>query len=575
MTVRVYQYGTVPPRVAPIIGEDVANEQLRLSNRLWNTLVAIERTRMERYKRIMYDASQEQIEKLQLRVGVLREEIRLRRKSARSRSVDLSDVRPALEASRADLRTAIDQQKSTAASRHDAKRAELTALSERTKHRIKRARQAAASMGLFWGTYNDIVGRADTGRKAGDLQFRRFSGDGTLTAQIMGGATVARCSDGGHGFFQIGAAVIGQKWRYARMRIGSNPDRSPVWLEIPIVLHRPIPEESAVKSVSMTRRNGRWTLNVTVTMESPAQRTDGAEIAVDLGYRLKPEGVRVAYWANSTGTHGEVLVSSSDICQLERVHSLRSICDRSRDEFLPVLAEWLADRVLTSEWMTKTTALSQWRSSDRIAALIRWWADKRLADDEEIFSAAREWRKNYLHLANWWRNLEDQLHLRLREQYRRFAAGIAKTYRVLYIEDFDLREVAEKPMAESDEPRTASARYRQMVGPSVFRHALINACLREGVAVVKLPAEYTTRTCHSCGYAGEWDQAATISHRCERCGTLFDQDHNAALNLLTLGHASGAVLQTDNQQDRVRKWDRVRERSQKLIEHSKNEALAR
>jgi hypothetical protein len=54
-------------------------------------------------------------------------------------------------------------------------------------------------MGLFWGSYNDIVQRADAGRKhGGELHFRGFRGEGTLTAQIMGEVPAQRlggCDD--------------------------------------------------------------------------------------------------------------------------------------------------------------------------------------------------------------------------------------------------------------------------------------------------------------------------------------------------------------------------------------------
>jgi hypothetical protein len=415
-------------------------------------------------------------------------------------------------------------------------------------------------MGLFWGTYNDIVQRADAGRKLGELQFRRYTGEGTLTAQIMGGASIARCF-GGHTFFQIDADGSGRKWRYARMRIGSDEQRRPVWLEIPIVYHRDLPSSVVIKSLSMTRRAGRWQLNVAVNQEHPNPR-QGPRIAVDIGWRLLPEGVRVAYWADENGGHGQVLVISSDIGQLQKVESLRSKCDLLRDEFLPTLCVWLDGQELTEQWKQQTVAISQWRSSDRIARLVRWWADNRSSGDEEIFDAAIEWRKRYLHLANWWRNLEDQTRLRRREQDRIFAAGVARKYGELLIEDFDLREVAQDPAPESSEVKTASSGYRQKVSPSIFRSTLLNASQREGVKVMKLQAGNTTRKCHTCGNLEQWDQREDLIHRCGRCDALWDQDYNAAMNLLRSEHASGSAPPTQDQGDSSGETEAIPDRSQ-------------
>ncbi len=149
------------------------------------------------------------------------------------------------------------------------------------------------------------------------------------------------------------------------------------------------------------------------------------------------------------------------------------------------------------------------------------------------------WRKRHLHLANWWRNLQDQIGLRLREQYRVFAAGVARDYATLVLEDFDLREVAKLPEPEAEPgATTSSSTYRHIVAPSVLRAALRNACQREGTRIVEMPAPLTTRRCHACGYEGAWDQIADIVHRCQRCGELWDQDLNGATNLLALWRES-------------------------------------
>jgi hypothetical protein len=37
----------------------------------------------------------------------------------------------------------------------------------------------------------------------------------------------------------------------------------------------------------------------------------------------------------------------------------------------------------------------------------------------------------------------------------------------------------------------------------------------------------------------KWDQAAGVMHRCGNCGVLWDQDQNAAINLLARGNAMG------------------------------------
>jgi transposase len=84
-----------------------------------------------------------------------------------------------------------------------------------------------------------------------------------------------------------------------------------------------------------------------------------------------------------------------------------------------------------------------------------------------------------------------------------------------------------------------------MVSPSVFRGALLNAGQREGLDIRIVPGAYSTSTCHACQTVENWDQSATVIHRCGNCGALWDQDQNAAINLLARGKGMGTGSQGD------------------------------
>jgi len=543
---RVYSYGTVPARVAPVAGEAEAISQMKLGRRLWNVLVTIERHRTAGYRRVMADAEQEEIDQLRARKDALWTEKKARRQKARTR-IPTPDLDDELKRISAALHILVEHRNQTKSARHEERKEQLAALNLRAFQRIKRARQAAARMGLFWGTYNAVVQSADAGQKIGQLKYRGFRGEGTVTAQIIGGTSVPQCIDGSHTFFQIDPAVDSRKWRLARVRIGSTTGRAPLWVALPIVYHREIPPEARIKSVSATRRmvagKPRWRLNVTVNLPQAPAKQEGGVIAIDIGWRLLPHGERVGYWQDDQGRHGERVVGLYDLDGLRKVADLRSITDQARDAFVPGLVGFLSGRELTEEWRERASRLNQWRSGDRIAALIRWWSDHRLEGDEQIFAGAIEWRKQYLHLTDWWRNQQDQITTRIHEEHRVFAASVARQYRVVILEDFDLRAVVET--SKKDEQKTGGSTYRQMVSPSIFRSSLVNACKREGVEVRIVSGAYSTATCHVCHLVEEWDHAASVIHRCGFCGALWDQDHNAAINLL----ASGLEPRAENQQD--------------------------
>ncbi|GIV82867.1 MAG: hypothetical protein KatS3mg051_2221 [Anaerolineae bacterium] len=75
---------------------------------------------------------------------------------------------------------------------------------------------------------------------------------------------------------------------------------------------------------------------------------------------------------------------------------------------------------------------------------------------------------------------------------------------------------------------------RMIAGVGILRQIVEMTCLREGVAVVRAPAQYTTLDCHLDGTRDRFDAIEEISHRWP-CGHVWDQDFNAAENLRRYG----------------------------------------
>ncbi|HEX5470852.1 MAG TPA: zinc ribbon domain-containing protein [Lacipirellulaceae bacterium] len=543
---RVYCFGCVPARIAPVLNQEGAINQMWLANRLWNVLARIERYRTDSYREIMRDEQQDRVNALKLEIDGMRQAIRDARKQSRSRKTDeIESMIAAIAGQKTELRTILEKLKESSKERHDERKALLDQNMATAHKRTLRGRHAAANLGLFWCNVDDICQRADVARKSGALRFHGFRGEGTITARVKGGAGVPQCIGGNHSFFQIDApSADGQKWRYARIRIGTNENR-PVWTEVPIVLHRGIPAYADIRSASLTRRfvanKERWQLNIVVSVPKPISRRSERAIAIDVGWRLlRGNTVRVAYWSDSR-RHGEVFIPAGTIEQCEQVRHLKSICDQMRDTFLPSFAKWTAEHA-SQTFRDRSETLSQWRSNDRLAKLIRWWADNRFAGDEEAFRSARAWRKQYLHLSDWWRNLSDQITRHTLYEYRQFSKWVVSNYDRVLIEEFDISKVAKKPSSEDSAVERDTSRYRQIAAPSVLRSAIINACVREGVSVEKMDSAYTTRCCHIDGELSLEPAAESVFLK-YACGHVHDQDLNAAINLLNSSQISAALPQ--------------------------------
>ena len=274
---KVFQYGS-PARTR---AEGDALDQLRLQNRFWNDLVEIDHEFNRRYHELI-DGYDEKIKSLtekdkefENQIETLNQQIRNKRKAARSGKVNidaLGEEKAALKAKRQPIKEELKQY------RQEIKikvKPQQHALEAERGARVKSLRQQYSSQGLYWGNYNAVEQSYDTarsmimkerahffakpnklpGEKPPELRFHRFDGAGRWTCQIQNGMTVAQAFAGADNRFQIDP-VAPEAWSQpsraerrrlsrtaARIRIGSTEERQPRWLEIPIVMHRPIPEE--------------------------------------------------------------------------------------------------------------------------------------------------------------------------------------------------------------------------------------------------------------------------------------------------------------------------------------------
>ena len=53
--------------------------------------------------------------------------------------------------------------------------------------------------------------------------------------------------------------------------------------------------------------------------------------------------------------------------------------------------------------------------------------------------------------------------------------------------------------------------------------------------IIEVPSQWTTLICYKCGHVEKWDAAPSVMHTCVNCDSTWDQDYNAAQNILALG----------------------------------------
>ncbi len=568
--VRVQRYGLLGPTDAR---PRVASEMVKAAA-YYNALIALERCRREVFRALRREHVPE-IDQLEAEVAArrdklaaLREEIKLRKRDKGKGDGASPEVTAALSACATDERTRLFAAKAqlkdarARAREHPGLREAVEALEARAKLWHKGLRRTIAPS---WGTYLMVERSIEQAKRAAvDPGFRKVRGKervsraledlghGSIGVQVQGGMTASELYAGTSTQLALVDAPLSYRrkrtsarglrrcaTKMLRMRVGSDPDRAPIWAEFPCIHHRPLPDGARIKGATVVMTTvgmqERWSVSITYEADAVPLPERAGVVALDLGWRKRPDGrLRVAYWADDRGQHGEITMPARVRERLRKCDDLRSIQDKHFNRVVRGLCRWLPRARHLPRWLPpRTERLDRWRSHARLRSLVTYWRDHRFPGDWIVFPVLERWLHRSRHLAQWEENARDNALRQRHEVYCLEAARIARTYGVVVLERFDLSEQKRlaPPEGGPDAPHAQRVQLHH-AAPGAFRTTLTNAAAREGGVVLKLDGAGTTSACHQCGGVCDWDKARDVRHTCEHCGAQWDQDHNAAANLL-------------------------------------------
>jgi hypothetical protein len=376
-----------------------------------------------------------------------------------------------------------------------------------------------------------------------------------------------------------GGVLRPARLREVAIRVGSD-GRSPVWARLHALLHRELPVNSVVKQAWAQRRaiGGRDRWEVVFAVEMPGELPvvhgrQGAVVGIDLGWRRRPDGVRVAYWLGSDGQEGELVVPIEVEQRKRKSDDLRAIRDRHRNEMQATLRQWVeANR---GSWLDEALShVAQWLRPVRYARLEVTWRAQRVPGDEEIYAALCAYLKQDRHLWAWQANNLKKMERQIRGRFASFAHEICGKYATVAIEDIDLRSLKEDEDKSVDQQpgvpsqRDINARSIQKLAPGELLRAIKAAAPKYGASVLELDAAYTTIDCAACGHRRQIDvqERGALIIRCDACGHAEDQDRTAARNLLAGALRGGAETAEDLPQGTMKKLAPRRNRKRKKVE---------
>lgn len=380
-----------------------------------------------------------------------------------------------------------------------------------------------------------------------------------------------------------------------RIRIGSSGD-APIWGEFPGLIHRPLPADGVVKWawVKIRRCGPKTKYELQVVVEAASFERESVPenservAAINIGWRVLPTGnMRVGYLVDAFGKTRELVLPKEIRDELAKADSVRSINDTLFNTAKLVLANWIKEnQAAVPDWLAEDAkTLHAWVNHGRLAKVARklelerasrvrvlwdtWYCERRrppdmprayrkqgtLIDLMAEFHEVKAWHELgraqpievitfYLYL---WRRKNDHLWdmeaskrqraaLRRLNTYRVWAAELSREYAKVVIEDVDYRDFYRdaKPEEGNDAVLVATrARVMRAVAPSDLRAALEARFGKSRVTPLHITRD------HSCGHRNESEEFKQemvdgVVVTCGGCGAQYDQDENAATNMLRL-----------------------------------------
>jgi hypothetical protein len=435
-------------------------------------------------------------------------------------------------------------------------------------------RSARAHCGVYWGTYLPVEDSVRAMAKAPlyeddavtphDPSFVPWTGHGAVSVQLQRHQGLEDVTSDEHPQVLVTlpdenawySACRGTRRRVRRtaelaLRVASDTDKKPIWARWVLDMHRPLPADGRIKraTVRVDRMgpNCRWYVLFTVESELQQAAPRGTGIvALDVGWRVLGDDIRVAVWRDDAGQTGELRLDARTVDALREPAELRGERDLRFNAARVALKTWLDSLSDPPPWLLEATnTMHAWRSPSRLAALWRSWGQK-CSDvvvgepEARAYSALTAWYWRDRHLWACEARRRARSLGRRREIYRVFAAHLAKRYGTIVLEGdararkpFDLDRLGRLPATEAIGAGNEATRHnRKLAAIGGLRNAILDAASSRRCAVGYVAAIESTRTCQGCGHVEPHVAFAAVHHCCTACGMRWDQDDNAAAVIL-------------------------------------------
>lgn len=541
----------------PLDWGDDCDAEMRRMNDLWNKLVEIDHANSAAYRDAITQAMDADLlaerDDLLARLDALkterkRQHAKVRRRVSTPDTDDaIADIRQQFKA----VKERVDQAKISARGQTRERRRALEGA------RLAAVKAARQNSGCYWGNYNAVINSYDTARQkvlkdGGELRFRRFDGSGRIVNQIQGGVSVAGLFDSERSQVSMRPASAAA-WPKPRLHPHAHiltaaiytRERQPRHVSWPLILDRPFPDGAVIKEVHITRRRrgprrDDWSVSFSLAVPEPEMTHDGQACGIDIGWRRRNDGIRVATIVNQAGEREFVTCPERIVSGFRHVDDLKAQRDQRVNDIVKTLRQlpWAQAPTVLRDAAVPIRTLPR-VSARLLVRLVALWCEmpwERPTLDRLRDVLARD-------LADWRESAGLSLRLTRarRDHYRCEAKRIADRYGLIGLEKLSIATMS----AAEDNPTPEPSRfYRRVAAPGDFIAALRWAAKKAGARVHEHGGK-STWICAECGAEHAPADPAALIVTCPHCSAAWDQDVNAARNLLAAALASAPVTQED------------------------------
>lgn len=608
--IKVYKYGLLTPTE----NLDKILQSIWLSHRSYNNYIANE---IEYRNKIRASRKSDVVSELEVKLDLANQELELLITQAKQKRIELRSKKIPKDNSVSLQRLVIkDLKQKLKDARKESKNTTLEKQFSEDRKGQKNAIYAdAIKDGSYWGVQLIVQDRVDRASKIplydgvepNNPRFKNWTGEGQIGVQIQ--------KDSYHGKDMIGKDLYNNdntmiqiiktpgptsgkrsiNRAVLKIRIGSE-NKKPIWGVFPMIYHRPIPDNAKITWAKINRykvgSSYKWSVDITIEETADETLTSETDLAValDIGWRQFDDHIRLITYEAEDGSTGNIDISNKLIGSLKKSKEINSVRTKEFNTAKQTLCDYLKT-ITVPDWIKQFSQsakakkentelpsceksiawISQWRSIARLCKLITEWKNNRIDGDNEIFDIMSKWKYHDFHLWNWEANQREQSFAQRKEFYRLEALKLAKKYKILVIEDFDLTSVKKcadfNSKKEVERNDTASSNL-QLVAIGELREIIINTFIKYGGRVVKINPKNTSKTCPVCGTINEI--GTQVNHTCTGCGTVWDRDSKAAKNILALwceslggnqttGASRNDEITNENNGVQKKRWAKVNE----------------